>query len=66
MKEQEIKETLSDIKDLMERSQKVMFVDGTSGIVVALWALLGAIAVTYVIDGTDYGNNNNSAHIQPI
>ena len=52
MKEQEIKETLSDIKDLMERSQKVMFVDGTSGIVVALWARLGAIAVTYVIDGS--------------
>lgn len=52
MKEQEIKETLSDIKDLMERSQKVMFVDGTSGILVALWALLGAIAVTFVIDGS--------------
>ena len=52
MKEQEIKETLSDIRNMMERSQKVMFVDGTSGIVVALWALLGAIAVTFVIDGS--------------
>ena len=52
MKEQEIKETLSDIKDLMERSQKVMFLNGTSGIVVAVWAFLGAMAVSFVLTGS--------------
>jgi len=52
MKEQEIKETLSDIRNLMERSQKVMFLDGTAGIVVAVWALLGAVAVSLVVYGT--------------
>ena len=40
MKEQEIKETLSDIRNMMERSQKVMFLDGTAGIIAAVWALL--------------------------
>ena len=46
MKEQEIKETLSDIRNMMERSQKVMFLNGTAGIVVAVWALLGAILIS--------------------
>ena len=52
MKEQEIKETLSDIREMMERSQKVMFLDGTAGIIVAVWALLGAVAVSLVLYGT--------------
>lgn len=52
MKEQEIKETLSDIRSMMERSQKVMFLDGTAGIVAAVWALLGAVAVSLVLFGT--------------
>ena len=46
MKEQEIKETLSDIRNMMERSQKVMFLNGTAGIVVAVWALLGATLIS--------------------
>lgn len=46
MKEQEIKETLSDIRDMMERSQKVMFLNGTSGIIVAIWAFLGATLIS--------------------
>jgi len=52
MKEQEIKETLSDIREMMERSQKVMFLDGTAGIIAAVWALLGAVAVSLVLYGT--------------
>lgn len=52
MKEKEIKETLSDIREMMERSQKVMFLDGTAGIVAAVWALLGAVAVSLVLYGT--------------
>ena len=52
MKEQEIKETLSDIREMMERSQKVMFLDGTAGIISAVWALLGAVAVSLVLYGT--------------
>ena len=51
MKEQEIKDTLSDIRNMMERSQKVLFLDGTAGIVVAFWALLGAVAVSLVLYG---------------
>ena len=47
MKEQEIKETLSDIKDLMERSQKVLYIDGASGVVAGLWALIGAAIVSF-------------------
>ena len=52
MKEQEIKETLSDIKNLMERSQKVLYIDGTSGIVAGLWALLGAAVVSFWVYGS--------------
>ena len=52
MKEQEIKETLSDIRNMMERSQKVLFLDGTAGIIAAVWALLGAVAVSLVLYGT--------------
>jgi hypothetical protein len=52
MKEQEIKETLSDIKDLMERSQKVVFLDGAAGMVVGLWALLGAAVVSFWVYGS--------------
>lgn len=52
MKEQEIKETLSDIKDLMERSQKVVFLDGAAGVVVGLWALLGAAVVSFWVYGS--------------
>lgn len=52
MKEQEIQETLSDIRNMMERSQKVLFLDGTAGIVAAVWALLGAVAVSLVLYGT--------------
>ncbi|MBO4561474.1 MAG: hypothetical protein J5705_05880 [Bacteroidaceae bacterium] len=46
MKEQEIKETLSDIRNMMERSQKVMFLNGASGIIVAVWAFLGATLIS--------------------
>ena len=52
MKEQEIRETLSDIRNMMERSQKVMFLNGTSGIVVAIWALLGAVLVSNILYGS--------------
>ncbi len=52
MKEQEIRDTLSDIRNMMERSQKVLFLEGTAGIVVAVWALLGAVAVSLVLYGT--------------
>ena len=52
MKEQEIKETLTDIRDMMERSQKVMFLNGTSGIIVAVWALLGAIHTSEYLYGS--------------
>ena len=52
MKEQEIKETLSDIKDLMERSQKVLYIDGASGVVAGLWALLGAAVVSFWLYGS--------------
>ena len=52
MKEQEIKETLSDIKDLMERSQKVLYIDGTSGVVAGLWALIGAAVVSFWVYGS--------------
>ena len=52
MKEQEIKETLSDIRSMMERSQKVMFLNGTAGIVVAVWALLGAILISNLMYGS--------------
>lgn len=52
MKEQEIKETLSDIRNLMERSQKVVFLDGTAGILAGIWAIVGAVAVSLVIYGT--------------
>ena len=52
MKEQEIKETLTDIRDMMERSQKVMFLNGTSGVVVAVWALLGAVLVSKLMYGS--------------
>ena len=52
MKEQEIKETLSDIRDMMERSQKVMFLNGTSCIFVAVWALLGDIHSSEYIYGS--------------
>ena len=52
MKEQEIKETLSDIRNMMERSQKVVFLDGTAGILAGIWAVIGAVAVSLVIYGT--------------
>ena len=52
MKEQEIKETLSDIRNMMERSQKVMFLNGTSGVLVAVWALLGAVLVSNILYGS--------------
>lgn len=52
MKEQEIKETLSDIKELMERSQKVAYIDGASGVVAGLWALLGAAVVSFWVYGS--------------
>lgn len=52
MKEQEIKETLTDIREMMERSQKVMFLNGTSGIIVAVWALLGAIFTSEFLYGS--------------
>ena len=52
MKEQEIKDTLSDIRNMMERSQKVVFLDGTAGILAGIWAIIGAIAVSLVIYGT--------------
>lgn len=52
MKEQEIKKTLSDIRNMMERSQKVVFLDGTAGILAGIWAIIGAIAVSLVIYGT--------------
>ena len=52
MKEQEIKETLSDIRDMMERSQKVMFLNGTSGVLVSVWALLGAVMVSGILYGS--------------
>lgn len=52
MKEQEIKETLSDIRNMMERSQKVVFLDGTAGILAGIWAIIGAVAVCLLIYGT--------------
>lgn len=52
MKEQEIKETLSDIRNMMERSQKVMFLNGTSGVLVSVWALLGAVMVSGILYGS--------------
>ena len=52
MKEQEIKETLNDIKDLMERSQKVLYIDGASGIVAGFWALIGAAVVSFWVYGS--------------
>ena len=52
MKEQEIKETLSDIKDMMERSQKVIYIDGASGILAGIWALIGAIAISLILYGS--------------
>lgn len=52
MKEQEIKETLSDIRNMMERSQKVIYIDGASGILAGIWALIGAIAISQIIYGS--------------
>ena len=51
MNKDEIKETLTDIRDMMERSQKVLYIDGTSGIVAGLWALIGAVLVSFLIYG---------------
>ena len=64
MKEQEIKETLSDIRNMMERSQKVLYIDGASGVVAGLWALLGAAVVSFWV----YGNFSPlwGAWINPI
>ena len=52
MKDQEIKETLTDIRSMMERSQKVLFLDGASGILAGIWAIIGAVAVSLVVYGT--------------
>ena len=52
MKEQEIRETLSYIRNMMERSQKVMYIDGRSGIMAGIWALLGAVAVSLILSGS--------------
>lgn len=52
MNEHEITETLSDIKVMMERSQKVLYIDGASGIIAAIWAILGAIAGSLVLYGS--------------
>lgn len=48
---QEITETLSDIREMMERSQKVLYINGTAGLLTGIWAIIGVIAVSLVIYG---------------
>ena len=64
MKDQEIKETLSDIRSMMERSQKVMYLDGAAGLLAGTWAIIGAVAVSLVIYGTV--SPLWMAHVQPV
>ena len=52
MKEQEVTQVLSDIRDMMERSQKVLGIDGASSMVAAVWALLGALAGSWSLYGS--------------
>ena len=65
MKEQEVTEVLSDIRKMMERSQKVLVIDGASSMVASLWALLGAIASGWVLYGSVqplWGNTSFPMH----
>ena len=64
MKDQEIKETLSDIRSMMERSQKVMYLDGAAGLLAGTWAIIGAVAVSLVVYGTV--SPLWMAHVQPV
>jgi hypothetical protein len=53
MNEEEHLKTLSDIKNLMERSSRFLSLSGLSGIFIGFYALIGAIAAWW------YVNNNN-------
>lgn len=52
MNNSEIETTLGEIKNLMERSAKVMYLNGSSAIIVGCAALLSAITASWVL----YGN----------
>lgn len=48
----DVNETLSGIRQLMEESRKVLFLDGSAGIQVSIWATVGVIAASYLISGS--------------
>ena len=48
----------------MERSQKVMYLDGAAGLLAGTWAIIGAVAVSLVIYGTV--SPLWMAHVQPV
>ena len=48
----------------MERSQKVMYLDGAAGLLAGTWAIIGAVAVSLVVYGTV--SPLWMAHVQPV
>lgn len=48
----DVNETLNGIRQLMEESRKVMFLDGSAGILISIWAAAGVMAASYLIGGS--------------
>lgn len=48
----DINDTLSGIRQLMEESRKVIFLDGSAGILISIWAAAGVMAASFLISGS--------------
>lgn len=58
MNEQEHLNTLSDIKNLMERSSRFLSLSGLSGVFIGIYALAGAIAGWWFVSANNYALTN--------
>ena len=54
MQDEEHLKTLSDIKDLMERSSRFLSLSGLSGVFIGIYALAGAIAAGWYVNSHNY------------
>lgn len=50
MEDKEYMEQLNDIRNLMDRSSRFLSLSGLSGVLAGIYAIIGAIAVKYIID----------------
>lgn len=54
MNEKEQLETLTDIRNLMERSSRFLSLSGLSGVFIGIYALAGAIAAWWYVDNNNF------------